>query len=212
METNVVLFLVTVVSLIIVPGPDMLYVTSRALADGRSSGVKAAVGISGGYLVFTILVSMGLGAVFEANPKLFFAFKIVGMAYLIYLAYRLFVADLVAFTQDGQRGTTVTNEVIYGFLTSVLNPKGLVFYFALLPQFYVPAVMPFWVYALIFGSVTSLLCFLIYSSVGVFASGTGRDLMMNHRNGWIISKVASLSVFLIAISLIVSDIISHYQP
>lgn len=207
MESNIVLFFVTVVSLIIVPGPDMLYVTSRALADGRSSGIKAAIGISGGYLVFTILVSLGLGTVFETNPRLFLALKLSGMVYLIYLAYRLFVADIVAFAQNGDKVESSSNEVKYGFLTSVLNPKGLIFYFALLPQFYVPSVMAFWTYALIFGTITSLLCFIIYSAVGVLVSDRGHELIMSHRNGWIISKLASLSVFLIALSIIISDVL-----
>ncbi|WP_259782024.1 LysE family translocator [Aestuariispira ectoiniformans] len=205
MGGDVTLFLITVLSLIIVPGPDMLYVTSRSLADGRNAGIKAAIGISSGYLVFTLLVAVGLEAVFKAYPNVFFGFKLLGMAYLMYLAYRLFVADIQSFSSGGPDQIKVVNDVKYGFFTSVLNPKGLIFYFSLLPQFYIPGTMPFWLYALIFGTITSSLCFVVYSSVGIFASGSGHDFLMSHRNGNVICKIAGLIVFTIGVSLILSE-------
>ncbi len=206
MITNTALFFITVISLIIVPGPDMLYVTSRALADGRDAGIKAAIGIASGYLVFTALVAFGLETILRTYPDAFLGFKLLGMLYLMFLAYQLFVADIVNFSSGSTVQKTSFNDVRYGFFTSVLNPKGLVFYFSLLPQFYVEGSMPFWIYAMIYGTVTSILCFVIYSSVGAFASGKGHKLLMSHRNGKIISKFASISIFLIALSLIASDL------
>jgi threonine/homoserine/homoserine lactone efflux protein len=206
MEGTIALFLVTVISLIIVPGPDMLYVTSRALAAGREAGIKAAMGISAGYLVFTLLVAVGLEQVVSEHPNFLLAFKLTGMVYLLYLAYQLFVADIMSFSAKPKHGVQSFNDIKYGFLTSVLNPKGLIFYFSLLPLFYMPELMPFWVYALLFGSITSLLCFIVYSLVGVFAAGKGHELLMSHRNGKIISKFASLSIFIVALTLIISDI------
>lgn len=184
----------------------MLYVTSRALSDGRSSGINAAFGVSCGYLIFTGLVSIGLGSVFETYPLLFKILKFLGMAYLVYLAYRLHFADLAALAQVEPAVRPATNDVMLGFVTSVLNPKGLLFYFALLPQFYVGFTIPFWAYALIFGTVTSLLCFIIYAAVGLLASGRGREILVTHKNGLIISKLASATVFLVAVSLIFSNV------
>ena len=117
------------------------------------------------------------------------------------------MADLVSFARNSENDTQALDEIKFGFLTSVLNPKGLVFYFALLPQFYTPGVLPFYGYAVIFGTITSLLCFLIYSSVGLIASGKGHQLLMSTRNGTTIARIASLFVFLIALSLILSDVL-----
>ncbi|WP_068086065.1 LysE family translocator [Polycladidibacter stylochi] len=205
MFTNTILFLATVISLIIVPGPDMLYVTSRALASGKESGIKAAIGISTGYLVFTLLVAMGLGALFLANPNIFLIMKILGAIYLMFLAYQLFISDITSFSKTSKQEQKQPNELKYGFLTSLLNPKGLVFYFALLPQFYIIDTMPFWIYALIYGSLTSLLCFLIYSSVGALAANKGRQLLINHRHGKIMTRLAGLCVFTIALTMVLLD-------
>ncbi|AEV35055.1 LysE type translocator [Pseudovibrio sp. FO-BEG1] len=205
MAANTLLFLITILSLIIVPGPDMLYVTSRALASGRPAALKASLGISAGYLVFTVLVAAGFQSLFLAEPRLFQAIRWMGLAYLMYLAYRLFFASGMWTSEEEQQAPTETNDLKFGFLTSLLNPKGMLFYFSLLPQFYVPEVMPFWVYALIFGMVASLLCLIVYYGVGSLVSGPARLWLANSNNGKRVSMLASLCVFAVGISMVVAD-------
>ncbi|SDR24415.1 LysE family translocator [Pseudovibrio sp. Tun.PSC04-5.I4] len=206
MAANIFLFLVTTLSLIIVPGPDMLYVTSRALANGKSAAFKASVGISAGYMIFTILVAAGFQSVFMAEPELFQAIRWVGLAYLMFLAYRLFFAEGMWTTGEEQAAPSGSSDFKFGFLTSLLNPKGMLFYFSLLPQFYMPEVMPFWLYASIFGAIASLLCFIVYYGVGSLVSGPARVWLANSGNGKRVSMLASMSVFAVAISMVIADI------
>ncbi|GHB25748.1 lysine transporter LysE [Pseudovibrio japonicus] len=205
MAANTLLFLITILSLIIVPGPDMLYVTSRALASGKPAALKASVGIAGGYVVFTVLVAAGFQSLFLAEPRLFQAIRWIGLAYLMYLAYRLFFAG-GNWTAEGNEPAPVdTNDLKFGFLTSLLNPKGMFFYFSLLPQFYMPEVMPFWIYALVFGMVASLLCLIVYYGVGSLVSGPARAWLANSNNGKRVSMLASLCVFAVGVSMVVAD-------
>lgn len=80
------LFIVMVTNLIIVRGPDMLYVVSPSITRGRLACWYSALGIASGYAVSTILVAVGVGFIFEARPGLFLTIKIAGLIYLTYLA------------------------------------------------------------------------------------------------------------------------------
>ncbi|WP_108917454.1 LysE family translocator [Methylosinus sporium] len=163
-------FVATVVSLIAVPGPDMLYVLGRSLASGGRAGCFSAAGIASGYALLTLLVAAGFQLVFEAFPALFLALKYIGVAYLSWLAFRLVRSEggLHAPSRGPRRSEWASFSA--GVATSLLNPKGLLFYFAILPQFFAPADGPFWRHALVYGWTTSFLCLTLYSALGYAAS------------------------------------------
>jgi threonine/homoserine/homoserine lactone efflux protein len=163
-------FVATVVSLIAVPGPDMLYVLGRSLASGGRAGCFSALGIASGYALLTLLVAAGFQLVFEAFPALFLAFKYCGVAYLSWLALRLIRSDGGFEALSRRPGRDDWAAFSAGVATSLLNPKGLLFYFAILPQFFAAADGPFWRHALIYGWTTSILCLTLYSALGCAAS------------------------------------------
>ncbi len=127
------------------PGPDVLYIVSRALRGGRRAGFAAIAGISCGCLVHVALASLGLGMLLATSAALFTAIKWIGAAYLLWVGVRLlrssggpdFQAD-VAVT-DGRAGSW-WQIFAGGFLTNVLNPKVVLFFLAFLPQFIAPTV------------------------------------------------------------------------
>ena len=163
-------FVATVVSLIAVPGPDMLYVLGRSLGSGGRAGCFSAAGIASGYALLTLLVAAGFQLVFEAFPSLFLALKYIGVAYLSWLAFRLIRSDGGFEAPKPGRGRTDWAAFSSGVATSLLNPKGLLFYFAILPQFFAAADGPFWRHALLYGWTTSFLCLTLYSALGYAAS------------------------------------------
>jgi threonine/homoserine/homoserine lactone efflux protein len=163
-------FVATVVSLIAVPGPDMLYVLGRSLTSGGRAGCFSAAGIAAGYALLTLLVAAGFQLVFEAFPALFVAVKYIGVAYLSWLALRLIRSDGGFDALSRRPGRSDWAAFSAGVATSLLNPKGLLFYFAILPQFFAAADGPFWRHALIYGWTTSFLCLTLYSALGCAAS------------------------------------------
>jgi threonine/homoserine/homoserine lactone efflux protein len=128
------LFVATVLPLICTPGPDMLFVTAQSAAGGTAAGLKATAGICAGYGMHSALVALGLAAIVAASPILFEAMRWLGVGYLIYLATQLIRSAL----RPGRRtlATKIKRSVFRrGFLTSLLNPKGMMIYVAILPQF-----------------------------------------------------------------------------
>ncbi|MBB4005773.1 LysE family translocator [Allorhizobium taibaishanense] len=128
------LFSATVLPLICTPGPDMLFIASQAVSGGSKAGLRATFGVVLGYGVHSLLVALGLAAVVAASPVLFEAIRWIGIAYLLFLAYKLIRSAMQS--QDiAVSGRKVENQLSKGFLTALLNPKGMMIYVAILPQF-----------------------------------------------------------------------------
>jgi threonine/homoserine/homoserine lactone efflux protein len=131
---TMMLFAATVLPLICTPGPDMLFVTAQTLSGGASAGLRATAGVCLGYVGHSLLVALGVAAIIAASPLLFEALRWLGVAYLIYLAAQLIRSALRpgSFLVSAERSRAGVRR---GFLTAFLNPKGMMIYFAILPQF-----------------------------------------------------------------------------
>ena len=127
-------------ALIVTPGQDMIYVITRSLAQGRLAGLCSALGVCLGILVHTALAALGVGAILQASEGLFFALKIAGACYLVYLGIRLlFTRATPAELARGGAPLSPAALVWQGVLSNVTNPKIVLFFFAFLPQFVDPA-------------------------------------------------------------------------
>ncbi len=136
-------FLVFTVALVLVPGPDVAVTTRNTLAGGRTRGAWTAVGITSSNAVQGLAAAAGLGALVVRSQPLFEVIRWAGVGYLAYLgvqALRSAVAgrypadELTAGTGTAQRLAGWRQ----GFLSNITNPKVLVFYLAVLPQFLTP--------------------------------------------------------------------------
>ncbi|WP_329310962.1 LysE family translocator [Streptomyces sp. NBC_01262] len=121
----------------VIPGPSVLFVIGRALAHGRRVALTSVAGNTLGSYVLVAAVALGVGPVVERSVLLFAALKLAGAAYLVYLGVKaLRQRKALAFVPDGQgapRGALRT--LGEGFVVGVSNPKTMVFYAAVLPQF-----------------------------------------------------------------------------
>jgi len=128
------LFALTVIPLIFTPGPDMLFILSQVMGKDAKAGMMATVGICLGYLVHSVLVALGIAAIIVSFPVLFETIRWLGIAYLLFLAFSLIKS---VFSQNNLNieKKTSSSPVKKGFFTALLNPKGMLIYFAILPQF-----------------------------------------------------------------------------
>lgn len=202
MSGRYLVFVATVVSLIAVPGPDMLYVLGRSLASGGRAACFSAAGVASGYALLTMLVAAGFQLVFEAFPALFLGLKYIGVAYLCWLAYRLMRSD--GGFEALRRGPLREDRAAFwaGVATSLLNPKGLLFYFAILPQFFSAAEGPFWRHALVYGWTTSFLCLTLYSALGCAASYGARRWAPEPVASRNLSRLAGVLLLLSALAML----------
>ena len=123
--------------LILVPGPSVLFVIGRSLAHGRRAGILSVVGNGLGGLPIVAAVALGLGAIVAGSAVVFTVVKVLGAAYLIHLgiqAIRHGRIDLAA-AEDGGTTDSPWRSLAEGFVVGVTNPKTIVFFVAVLPQF-----------------------------------------------------------------------------
>lgn len=122
--------------LIAIPGPSVLFVVGRSLAHGRRCGLMSVLGNELDALVLVAAVALGVGSVVAQSIVLFTAVKLVGAAYLIYLGIHAMRQRTVHFG-DATRPRSLSSWVSLrqGFFVGVTNPKTIVFFVAVLPQF-----------------------------------------------------------------------------
>ncbi|RVX47621.1 threonine/homoserine/homoserine lactone efflux protein [Nonomuraea polychroma] len=134
--TTFAFFVSASLALVIIPGPNHLYITARGLAQGRAAGLASAFGVEAGTLVHIAAAAAGLSYVISQSATLFALVKWAGVAYLVYLGIR-------AFTGTQEEGRTpppqpLRKVFLEGVLVNVLNPKVALFFLAFLPHFVDP--------------------------------------------------------------------------
>jgi threonine/homoserine/homoserine lactone efflux protein len=161
-------FAATVLPLVCTPGPDILFVASQGMSAGVGAAMRANLGVLLGYLMHAVLAAFGVAALVAASPMLFEMLRWVGVAYLAYLAVKLIRSAF----RPGHLSLARTSgnaPVRRGFLTSFLNPKGLMVYFAILPNFMTSAdSIP--LQAAVLSAIFIALCGVIYGAVGLVVS------------------------------------------
>lgn len=131
------LFVASSIVLVLVPGPDMAYMLTRTIAQGRRAGSIAALGINVGAYVHLAAAVAGLSALLLASVTAFTTVKWMGAIYLIYLGIRALVSRtaMTKLAASEISGRSLRAIFWQGFWSDVLNPKVAIFYVALLPQF-----------------------------------------------------------------------------
>jgi len=122
------------------PGPNMLYLVSRSICQGRRAGVVSLVGVVCGFLVHMGAAALGLTALFMAVPFAFDVLKWAGAGYLLFLAWQAVKPGARSpFEPRALPADPPHKLFLMGFITNLLNPKIAVFYLSIFPQFVSPA-------------------------------------------------------------------------
>lgn len=172
------LYLPAVAVIIAIPGPDMLLSLSRGLTQGPLAGVAHALGVGLGIMAHSLLAALGVSALLTASETAFWAMKLIGGAYLIYLGIVAWRNASAVASVALQKGPSMT--VFWrGFMSNLLNPKVALFVLAFVPQFVrssdANASSPF-TQMLLLGAIFSVLTIIAYSALGVAAGGVSRWL------------------------------------
>ncbi|MER5913699.1 LysE family translocator [Streptomyces sp. NPDC001982] len=129
---------VTAVALgmVLTPGPNMIYLVSRSITQGRRAGIISLGGVALGFLVYLLAANLGLSVVFLAVPELYVAVKLAGAAYLGYLAWNaLKPGGISVFAPQEVSYDSPRRLFSMGLMTNLLNPKIAIMYLSLIPQF-----------------------------------------------------------------------------
>jgi len=137
-STTLALFVTASLALYISPGPDMLYIASRSIAQGRAAGVASAFGVFAGLLVHMLAASMGLAAVLVLWPIAYLVVKWLGVLYLAYLGLKILLDRNGGMALPGGNSAEHPDYrrlFRQGLFVNLLNPKIALFFMAFLPQF-----------------------------------------------------------------------------
>ena len=173
------LFALTVIPLIFTPGPDMLFILSQVMGKDAKAGMMATVGVCLGYLVHSVLVALGIAAIIVSFPILFETIRWLGIAYLLFLAFSL-IKSVFNTQKLAIEKKNTANPIQKGFFTALLNPKGMLIYFAILPQF-IDKTGNTVSQGLILSFIFIGLCFVVYCSLSVIFAKISQNAQIDER-------------------------------
>jgi threonine/homoserine/homoserine lactone efflux protein len=162
----------TLVSLgiVLTPGPNMIYVISRSITQGRSAGLVSLGGVALGFVVYMLCAAFGITALLFAVPYAYDALRFTGAAYLIYLAWQAMKPGGRSPFQVRKLSIDSPRKLfMMGFITNLLNPKIAMIYLALLPQFIDPTAGSVLTQSLLLGAIQIVISVSINAMVAMAA-------------------------------------------
>ena len=168
------LFLSAAIMINITPGPDMIYILSRTIAQGRKIGIASSFGVCSGSFVHIFAAAFGRSAIIATSAMAFGVVKYVGAAYLIYLGIQALRSKGISFDipVKKQAQSTFWKAFRQGALTDILNPKVAIFFMAFLPQFVRPELGHAPAQILVLGFLVNLVGVVIESVLVLTAART----------------------------------------
>lgn len=170
--TNFLLFALVCLGMVLTPGPNMVYLVSRSICQGRVAGLISLCGVAVGLLVYMSCAALGITSLLIAVPYAYEALKIGGAAYLLWLAWQAVKPggrspfEVRALPPDSPR-----KLFTMGLVTAILNPKIAVMYLSLLPQFISPEQGSVLLQSLMLG-LTQIATSVTINSMIVFVAGS----------------------------------------
>jgi threonine/homoserine/homoserine lactone efflux protein len=191
---ELLLFFLACAALIATPGPDMIYVLTRAIAQGRLAGMISLLGIIAGSFTHAVAAAFGLSHLFAYSPDAYDIVRYCGAAYLLYLAWQAVRQPSLMPNLAGAGGARLWALFRQGAVTNLLNPKVALFYIAFLPQFADPGRGPVWAQILLLAVLFNGLTIVLKGTL-VMVVGVAGEWLMGRPRIWAWQKWVAGSVF-----------------
>ncbi|UTW08499.1 LysE family translocator [Pseudomonas benzenivorans] len=193
------LFLAATLALNLTPGPDMLYIASRASAQGAPAGLVSSLGIGVGCLVHALAAAFGLSALLMMSALAFTLVKWAGVLYLVWLGVQLIRAGWREAKSQALVPARLPQVLWQGVLVNVFNPKVALFFLAFLPQFASPESPSFVWQMLLLGVIFSLSGTLVNAAVAALCGHFGSRL--GDRPAWRRWQQSAAGVLIMAMGI-----------
>ena len=179
----------------VTPGPDNLFVLVQSATGGRRAGFAVVAGLMLGVMVHTLAVALGLAAVFATSATAFTVLKLLGAAYLLYLAWGAWRAPAMLVASDAGAPTHPPpwpRLMARGVVMNLTNPKVVLFFLALLPQFVQPGQGPVAGQIVWFGALFILAASVVFGAVVLAADALRARLARSARAQRGLNRAAAL--------------------
>jgi threonine/homoserine/homoserine lactone efflux protein len=181
--SSLVAFALACLGLALTPGPNMMYLVSRSICQGRKAGLISLGGVGLGFLVYMVAAALGITALLFAVPLAYDALRLVGAAYLLYLAWQaLKTGGRSPFQVRDLPVDSPRKLLAMGFFTNLFNPKAAMLYLSLLPQFIDPARGSVLTQSLVLGGLQIVISLSVNALIAAVAGSVAQ--MLTTRPAW----------------------------
>lgn len=197
--THFGLFALSVLLLSVTPGPDIAYVVGQSVANGRRAGIISAAGVALGSCTHAVASAVGLTALIAASPMMFTVIKYLGAAYLVYLGSKMILGTLTKQTSDRSEADIVKTKATHaslltkGFITTLTNPKVLLFFISFFPQFVSPGGEHNAASFLVLGMTYALIAFMTDLTFAVLAGSAAGAVSRNRKLQKLLDRIVGVT-------------------
>lgn len=177
-------FILAAFVICIAPGPDMAFVISRSISQGRKYGIVTALGIQMGVIVHILLAVLGLSAILMTSTWAFLILKYVGAAYLVYLGIQTLRDRKNVHILTDKKKVSIRKAFFEGALTDIFNPKVALFFLTFIPQFINPEISSTASQFIILGLILGVIGLMVDISIAFISSLFGNFLAKNKIALW----------------------------
>lgn len=206
MEASIIIYFIAVSMLLtIAPGPDILYVITQSISQGKRAGIATALGLCTGLMVHTTAAAFGVSAILQQSAIAFKILKYLGAIYLFFLAWKAFREKEHSLSEMTTKNKDAASLYRQGIYMNILNPKVGLFFLAFLPQFVnskagnIPGQM------ILLGALFMLQSILIFSIVAIVSEILSKKILSKPNIAKYINHAKAIIFTLIGVKLALSD-------
>ncbi|MDA9139904.1 LysE family translocator [Flavobacteriaceae bacterium] len=201
MEQNTLfLFLISSLTLTLLPGPDLLFVVSTSLARGWKKGVLVGLGLCSGLILHTALLVLGVGTFLGRLPEGVRALELLGALYLLFIAYEVWNSSQNSLKSNSKK-QGVERLYFTGFIMNLTNPKVSLFFISFFPGFLFSEALSYTLQFLILGGIFFVQALVVFTASAILVSFLGQRLQ-NFGSQSLWNKVQAAVLMVIALILI----------
>jgi len=198
-------FSAAAILLCLAPGPDNIFVLTQAALHGRQAGLAVLFGLCTGLIGHSTAVALGVAVIFQTSALAFTALKLIGAAYLLYLAWQAFRAPTAAIGMAAPPRMRLGRLYRRGIIMNISNPKVSIFFLAFLPQFADPARGPVAMQIFMLGGIFILSTILVFGGIALLAGALGAWLNRSNRVQMVMNKLAGTVFVGLALKLAIAN-------
>jgi threonine/homoserine/homoserine lactone efflux protein len=195
-------FFATAILLALTPGPDNLFVLTQSLAFGHRAGVLVTLGLCTGLIFHTSLVAFGLAAIMAASENLLVVIKVIGVVYLLYLAYKSWQDSGGGVQKKPMRQLSQWALYRRGVIMNATNPKVALFFLAFLPQFVDVKYGSVALQVIALGVLFMLATILVFGGIALLAGRYSERLNQSPQRRLILHRAVSMVFVFLALNLL----------
>lgn len=197
---NLIAFALIALGMVLTPGPNMVYLISRSICQGRKAGLISLGGVALGFVFYMLCAALGITAIVMAVPYAYDALRLGGALYLLYLAWQVLKpGGRSPFQVKDLPKDSDSKLFMMGFLTNLLNPKIAVMYLSLLPQFINPEHGSVLAQSLVLGSVQIAISVSVNAIIAVTAGSLA--VLLASRPSWLVAQRWLMGMVLTGLAL-----------